>query len=85
MKRALLGLALLAAGTALVLYDVYLVRDRLGDVQGNLEASVIWGTPAALLLLWHTERRHRQRERAAQQRHEELMSVVTGQRADGGA
>lgn len=61
MKRFLLIVLAVAAAAALVWYDVYLFTDRLGDVTGNLEASVIWGTPAALLFLWRAEWRHRQR------------------------
>jgi hypothetical protein len=84
MRRAWWAMALLLAGAALVLYDVDLLRNHLPDVQGNLEASVIWGTPAALLLLWHTERRHRQREAAADARHSELLAAVQA-RTDGDA
>lgn len=66
MKRILFWLLLLASvvgAVFLVLYDVDVLRHHLPDVQGNLEASVIWGTPAALLFLWRSEVQHRQRMR----------------------
>ena len=66
MKRVLFWLLLLAGvvgAVFLVLYDVDLLRHHTVDVKGNLEASVIWGTPAALLFLWRSEVRHRQRMR----------------------
>lgn len=66
MKRFLFWLLVLAAVVGagfLVLYDVDLLRHHTVDVKGNLEASVIWGTPAALLFLWRSEVRHRQRMR----------------------
>jgi hypothetical protein len=61
VKRFLLILAGAVAGLFLVLYDVDLLHHHLPDVRGNLEASVIWGTPAAILFFWRAERRHRQR------------------------
>ena len=66
MKRTcflLLGLVAVVGAVFLVQYDLDLLRHHLSDVQGNLEASVIWGTPAALLFLWRAEVRHRQRMR----------------------
>lgn len=61
LKRALPLVASVVLLVAYVCYDVYLLTDRLGDVTGNLEASVIWGTPAAVLFLVRSELRHRQR------------------------
>jgi O-succinylbenzoate synthase len=54
-------LAVTVAAMFLVLYDVDLLRHHLPDVQGNLEASVIWGTPTAIAFFWRAEHRHRQR------------------------
>jgi hypothetical protein len=76
VKRFLLVLAGTVAATFLVLYDVDLFRHHLSDVQGNLEASVIWGTPAAIGFLWRSEVRHRRRERAEQARHEERIAYL---------
>jgi hypothetical protein len=73
VKRVLLAVLAVVAAVALVFYDVDLFQHHLADVQGNLEASVIWGTPAALLFLWRSELRHRRRERAEQARHIERM------------
>lgn len=61
MKRFLLVLAGTVASVFLVLYDVDLFTRHLSDVQGNLEASVIWGTPTAVLFVARAEWRHRQR------------------------
>lgn len=61
MKRSLLALAGAVAAVFLVLYDVDLLRNHLPDVQGNLEASAIWGTPTAIAFVWRAEHRHRQR------------------------
>ncbi|MEV8523117.1 hypothetical protein AB0451_03015 [Streptomyces sp. NPDC052000] len=53
---------ILAALTVLV-GDVFLLVYRWGDVAGNLEASIIWGTPA--LVAQHVAlRRHADRQHA---------------------
>jgi hypothetical protein len=57
----------------LVRYDYFLLTRHAQDVTGNLEASVIWGTPTAVLFFVRSEWRHRQVERAAQARHQERM------------
>lgn len=76
MKRAFLLAGGVVALVAYVWYDVYLLTARPADVTGNLEASVIWGTPAFAVALWRFERRHRKREAAAQARHEERMAYL---------
>ena len=53
--------------------DVYLLCYRLPDVQGNLEASLIWGTPALiaqhLALRRHINRRHEETRRHLSDHH----------------
>ncbi len=74
MKRLALWLSGLVAAVGLVLYDVDLFEHHLSDVQGNLEASVIWGTPTVLGFFVRSELRHRRSERVAQARHAERMA-----------
>ncbi len=50
-------------GVLLVAYDFYLLRYRLSDVQGNVEAQFIIITPMFLLKHWSDVRRAR-RDRA---------------------
>ncbi|MEV5944848.1 hypothetical protein [Streptomyces sp. NPDC051994] len=51
------------AALAVLAMDAYLLAYHWGDVAGNLEASVIWGTPA--LVIQHvTLRRHADRQHA---------------------
>lgn len=76
MKRALLLLAGAVLLAAYVWYDAYVLTQRAGDVTGNLEASVIWATPAFALALWRFEHRHRKRERAEQARHDERIAYL---------
>lgn len=57
-------------------YDVFLLTGRLSDVQGNLEAAVVWATPAFVVGLWRFERQHQAREAAAQARHEERLRYL---------
>ena len=68
------------AGTVLAvfltLYDIDLFRHHLPDVQGNLEASVIWGTPTAIAFFVRSEMRHRTAEAAARARHDERMQAL---------
>jgi hypothetical protein len=66
----LVGAVLLAA---YVWGDVYLLTVRRGDVQGNLEASYVSGTPAFAALLWRFESWRGKRDRIEQDRHEERM------------
>lgn len=57
----------------IVAADVYLLCYRLSDVQGNLEASLIWGTPALvaqhLALRRHINRRHEEIRRHLSDHH----------------
>ncbi|MFF3151791.1 hypothetical protein [Streptomyces sp. NPDC057910] len=51
------------AALVVLALDAYLLAYRLTDVAGNLEASVIWGTPA--LVAQHVAlRRHADRQHA---------------------
>ncbi|ANZ14442.1 membrane protein [Streptomyces noursei ATCC 11455] len=60
MKRIVWAVAALAV----VALDVYLLRYHWSDVGGNIEASIIWGTPA--LVAQHVAlRRHVNRTHAA--------------------
>lgn len=58
MKRA----AWLAACLAVLAYDLYLLASSFPEVRANLEAAVIWATPALIahhvLLRRHADRRH---------------------------
>ncbi|MBD0743614.1 hypothetical protein [Streptomyces sp. CBMA152] len=57
--------------------DAYLLLCHWPDVAGNLEASVIWGTPA--LVAQHVAlRRHVDR------RHAETQAVIAGEADSGG-
>ncbi|MEV5941290.1 hypothetical protein [Streptomyces sp. NPDC051994] len=52
------------AALAVLAMDAYLLAYRWDDVAGNLEASIIWGTPA--LVAQHVAlRRHADRQHAA--------------------
>lgn len=76
MKRTVLLVGGVVALAAYGWYDVYLFTDRLGDIAGNLEASIVWATPTAAVALWRFEHRHRRREQAAQARHEERLAYL---------
>lgn len=59
MKRT----AWVVTSSAALAYDAYLLGWRLPDVQGNLEAAIIWATPA--LVVSHVlHRRHADRQHA---------------------